>query len=157
MDLHENLTPLRALIGTWRGHGSGRYPTISPFEYTEELTFTNIGKPFLAYAQRTWGPTGTLMHVETGYLRAPSPTVAEFILAQPTGQTELAEGTLETHLSGLRIVLEARVMNSATAKTVDGARREYVLTDDELTTRYGIAAAGQEMTGHLESRLSRVD
>lgn len=156
MELHEQLEPLEALIGTWRGNGAGHYPTITSFGYTEEVTFTNVGKPFLVYQQRTWGPSGNPMHVETGYLRHPSPGVIEFVLAQPTGQAELAEGTIKPSAGGFSITLEARIMNSGTAKTVDSTTREYRLVGDELTTSFGMAAVGQEMGSHLQSQLTRV-
>lgn len=155
MELHEQLEPLKAFIGTWRGTGFGHYPTITSFEYTEELTFTNVGKPFLVYQQRTWSPTGSPMHVETGYLRHPSPGIIEFILAQPTGQTELAEGTIETSPVGLTISLQARIMNSSTAKTVDATTREYRLVGDDLITSFGMAAVGEPMGNHLKSQLQR--
>lgn len=53
MSIHPDLAPLARLVGTWRGTGSGEYPTIEPFAYTEELVLTDIGKPFLEYRQRT--------------------------------------------------------------------------------------------------------
>src|SRR5699024_8755400 len=90
MSMHANLQPVAALVGTWRGPGNGHYPTITDFSYTEELTFTDVGKPFLAYLQRTWSPDGTPMHTESGFLRVPGPETVEMTLAQPTGQTELA-------------------------------------------------------------------
>src|SRR5690625_6455905 len=103
MALHPALAPVAALIGTWRGDGRGEYPTITPFTYTEELIFTDVDKPFLHYIQRTWSPTGEPMHTETGYLRVTAEQDVEFILAQPTGQTELAEGSLTIRPAGLRI------------------------------------------------------
>lgn len=72
--LHDAITPLAGLIGTWSGTGRGRYPTIEPFEYLETLTIGHVGKPFLAYTQRTQHPTtGVPMHAETGYFRMAGP------------------------------------------------------------------------------------
>lgn len=147
--------PVRGLIGTWRGPGRGEYPTIESFEYTEELTVTETGKPFLAYAQRTWSSAGRPMHVETGYLRVPGDGTIEFILAQPTGQTELAEGTLTADSEGFSAEFRSRVVNSATAKPVAATERTLRLIGDELTVTFAMAAAGQPMTHHLRSVLTR--
>ena len=65
-DLHPLLVPLARLVGTWRGTGHGVYAAITPFDYTDEWTFTDVGKPFLAFAERTW-IDGQARHVETGY------------------------------------------------------------------------------------------
>ena len=73
MALHPNLEPLADLIGSWAGDGHGEYPTINDFDYREEITFADVGKPFLVYTQRTWNAAGAPMHTETGYLRAPAP------------------------------------------------------------------------------------
>lgn len=156
MELAANLRPVQALIGTWRGPGRGEYPTIDPFEYTEEVTFADIGKPFLTYIQRTWSPEGTPMHTESGFLRMPGGDGVEFTLAQPTGQVELATGSLATTDARMRIDLMAALLNSGSATAVQATRRMLSLTADELTTTLAMAAVGQPMTHHLVSVLRRV-
>ena len=155
MELHPALAAVAGLLGTWRGEGHGEYPTISSFDYTEEVAFSPAGKPFLQYLQRTWSPAGVPMHTETGFLRVIEGQRVEFILAQPTGQTELAEGQLEAATEGLRFRLAARIANSASAKQVDATERDLVLAGDVLTTRFAMAAVGQPMTHHLASELRR--
>ncbi|MFN3599801.1 MAG: FABP family protein [Dietzia sp.] len=155
-DLAPNLAPVAALLGTWRGDGAGSYPTIEDFSYTDEVVFTAVGKPFLHYVQRSWSPDGSPMHTETGYLRIPAAGTAELILAQPMGQTELAEGTIAAEADTLVLELEAQVVNSATAKNVAGTRRRYELSGDSLTTTFAMAAVGQPMTHHLRSDMRRV-
>lgn len=154
MDLSENLLPLAPLVGTWRGSGAGEYPTIDSFEYTEEVTFTNIGKPFLLYVQKTWSPAGAAMHTETGYLRMPTRGVVEMTLAQPTGQSELLEGTWEEENGGFRMALEGRILNTATAKTVDATKRVYTYLPGSLRTMFAMAAVGVPMKHHLASELA---
>ena len=156
MELAPNLAPVAALVGTWTGDGAGRYPTIEPFTYTEEITFTDLGKPFLHYIQRTKSPDGAPMHTETGYLRVPGDGTVELILAQPTGQTELCEGTLTTTADSLDLELSAGLRNSASAKEVTATRRRYTLTGDRLVTTFAMAAVGQPLTHHLRSELHRV-
>ena len=154
-DLAPDLTPVASLIGTWKGEGAGSYPTIDDFVYSEEITFADVGKPFLHYVQKTRGPSGAPMHTETGYLRIPGNGTAEFVLAQPTGQAELCEGTV--HADGATVVLEfhASLLNSATAKQVSSTHRRYEFTGDAVTTTFAMAAVGQLMTHHLRSVLRR--
>lgn len=155
MALHPALEAVTDLIGTWRGEGQGEYPTIEPFSYIEEVAFTDVGKPFLHYVQKTWSPAGAPMHTETGYLRVVDGSAVEFILAQPTGQTELAEGPLHTNVEGFRCELSSRVVNSATAKHVAETVRRIELVDDVLTTRFAMAAVGVPLTHHLASEMHR--
>lgn len=154
MDLHPSLQPIAGLVGVWEGDGFGHYPTIQDFHYREELTFSDVGKPFLAYQQRTWSPDGKPMHTETGYLRVPSPDLAEFVLAQPTGHVELAEGRLSTN-DGVELSLVSRLLGTATAKLVVSNVRRYALQDDRLDTSMDMEAVGQPMTRHLTSALFR--
>lgn len=153
--MHPNLAPIAALVGSWQGPGRGEYPTIEPFTYIEELTFTDVDKPLLAYQQRTWSPEGVPMHIETGYLRLPDSSTIELILAQPTGQTELAEGTLSLEPGGFVAELASRVMNSASAKHVEATERRLHLSGAELTVSFAMATARTPMTHHLRSVLRR--
>ncbi|MBB1037650.1 MULTISPECIES: FABP family protein [Dietzia] len=156
MEPAPSLAPVAALLGTWRGEGAGSYPTIEDFTYTDEVVFSDVGKPFLHYVQRSWSADGSPMHTETGYLRIPGAGTAELILAQPMGQTELAEGTVVAEADSLVLEFQARVANSATAKQVDATRRRYELTGDRLVTTFAMAAVGQPMTHHLHSDMRRV-
>lgn len=154
-NLAPNLTPVAALLGTWKGEGAGSYPTIEDFTYQEEVTFTEVGKPFLHYVQRTWSPTGAPMHTETGYLRVPGDGTVEFVLAQPTGQTELCEGTVLAEADSVVLDLRASLLNSATAKQVSSTHRRYELVGQHLTTTFAMAAVGQPLTHHLRADLVR--
>lgn len=156
MSLAETLQPVADLVGTWRGPGAGRYPTIDDFEYTEELVFADVGKPFLTYVQRTWSPAGAPMHTESGFLRVPGPGAVEFVLAQPTGHSELAVGELGAGAGVVTLDLAADVVSSPSAKPVTATRRSYRLDRDVLVTDFAMAAVGLPMTHHLHSELRRV-
>lgn len=157
MATHPSLEPITALIGEWRGTGQGEYPTIQPFRYIEELSFRDVGTPFLVYTQRTWGPRGQPMHTETGYFRVPNEHTVELVLAHPTGQTELAEGEIEATSTGFTLKLHAHVVNTTSAKPVHRIIRTIELNGDRLRTTMEMAAVGVEMTQHLTSVLTRVE
>ncbi|TSI16987.1 FABP family protein [Brevibacterium aurantiacum] len=149
---------LRPLIGTWRGPGSGHYPTIDPFNYSEELIFRDVAKPFLVYQQRTWSPDGRPLHMETGFLRSPTPSTVELVLAQPTGHAELAEGTLTAAENGLVLELQSpQVLVAASAKPVAATARTYRLVKNQLSVDFSMAAVGAAMTHHLHSDLIRAE
>lgn len=158
VELHPSLAPLATLVGTWAGEGEGHYPTIAPFRYHEQVTFGHVGKPFLAYTQRTSHPdTGLPMHAETGYLRVapagdPDDVAVELLLAHPTGIVEVEEGGLRDGVLELRTTT---IGLAATAKAVRSLRRRFVLDGDGLSYDLWMAHADTPATHHLRARLHR--
>jgi hypothetical protein len=156
-ELHPALAPVAFLLGEWEGPGEGEYPTITPFAYTEHLTFGHVGKPFLSYLQRTWAPDGSPMHAEAGYLRVPGPDAdgghaVELVLSMPSGVVEVLAGSV---LDGDISLMSTQVGLAPTAKRVDATERRFRLEGELLVVDMGMAAVGQGMEHHLRSELHR--
>jgi hypothetical protein len=156
-DLHPNVQELATLLGTWAGRGAGVYPTIEPFEYTEEVVFSHVGKPFLAYAQKTKAVAdGRPLHAETGYLRVPQPGRVELVLAHPNGITEIDTGTYTVTGEVIDIELSSTTIGVApTAKEVTVVGRSFRLDGDELSYALRMGAVGQPLQDHLTAVLHR--
>jgi hypothetical protein len=155
-ELHPALTPVAFLLGEWEGPGEGEYPTISPFAYTEHLTFGHVGKPFLTYLQRTWAADGSPMHTETGYVRVTGPAsdghAVELVLSMPTGVVEVLVGTVVDDDISLTSAL---VGLSPTAKQVDATERRFRVEGELLVVDMGMDAVGAGFHHHLRSELRR--
>lgn len=156
-ELHPDLAALAPLLGTWVGQGAGKYPTIPPFDYLEEVTFAHVGKPFLAYAQKTKAVAdGKPLHAETGYLRVPKPGHVELVLAHPSGITEIEVGTYS--VTGDLIDMQMSTTNvglTPTAKEVTGLGRCFRIDGDELSYTVQMGAVGQPLQDHLTAVLHR--
>ena len=152
--LHPALEPLAFLLGEWAGEGVGEYPTITSFGYREEIRFTHVGKPFLAYTQRTWAvDDGRPLHAETGYWRPGSADGSvEVVLAHPFGVTEMLLG--EVVGQSLRLQSSA-VVSTPTAKDITAVERDIDVTGDELRYMVRMAAVGEALTHHLGATLRR--
>jgi THAP4-like, heme-binding beta-barrel domain len=158
--LHPDVRALAGLLGTWRGEGAGEYPTIAPFRYREEVRFWHVGKPFLAYAQRTWAlDDGRPLHAETGYWRATPAGTVEVVLAHPTGIAEVLAGRLagpEAAGGRRRIELASTaIARTGSAKQVGELRRVFELDGAVLAYTLAMAAVGQPLRHHLAAELHR--
>ena len=151
--LHADIEHLAWLIGSWAGGGAGRYPTIESFDYTEQVEFGHVGKPFLSYVQRTkHAETGLPLHAESGYLRPVGTDRAELVIAQPSGIAEVHEGTIDGQTLNFRSV---SVVTTATAKDVTEVHRSLRVDGDTLTYTVDMAAVGLELQHHLAATLHR--
>lgn len=142
------------LVGVWRGEGRGDYPTIDAFTYTEEVTFGTIPtKDFVTYRQATKGADGLPLHTESGYVRSPARGIGEFVIAQPTGVTEILTGVVE----GTTLDLTSTTVGlTPSAKTIRSTARLIEVDGDVLRYRMTMAAMNQPEQFHLEAELHRV-
>jgi hypothetical protein len=154
--VHPDVEPIAFLLGTWRGEGEGAYPTIESFRYGEEVRFWEVGKPFLAYTQRTWALDDSRpLHAEAGYWRPQAGGRLEVVLAHPTGLAEVAEGTVT---GGLIDLTATSISRTATAKEVTALTRRFeFIAPDRLRYAVGMAAVGEKLQAHLAAELRRAD
>lgn len=160
--LHPQLTAVAGLIGTWTGRGHGEYPTIEPFEFAESITFAHVGKPFLAYHQRTRsidvpGRPSEPMHAESGFWRFPAAGRVEVVLAHPTGVVEIEEGAITVELDGSILVelMTSTIGLTSTAKEVTALRRRFRVHGDTIDYAVDMAAVGIPLQHHLRATLHR--
>src|ERR1041384_4510801 len=153
--LHEACEQIAFLLGTWRGEGSGEHRPIDAFRYTEELRFWHVGKPFLAYTQRTANAdTGAPMHAEMGYWRPVAPGRIEMVIAHPTGIAEVQEGSIDG--TTIDVATEV-VVRTPTAKEVTRLERTFTIDGDVMRYTLRMAAVGRDLTEHLRAELRRVE
>jgi hypothetical protein len=102
--LHPLCAPVAFLLGEWRGEGHGGYPEMQPFRYGEEMRVWHVGKPYLAFEQRTWqldeddavGP----LHGESGFLLCMEGGSLELVVAMAPGHVEVSAGRGKPDQSG---------------------------------------------------------
>lgn len=168
-DLPEDLIPLSWLIGRWAGVGLGQYPTIEDFRFGQEVSFTNDGRPFLAYASRAWllddnGEKVRPLAMESGFWRARPGNEIEVTMAHASGYAELWLGSVEVlgidnaQITAARATLRTDVVTAApSAKPYESGERLYGLVNGELLWTFDMAAVGEGMGNHLSARLKLAD
>ena len=102
-------------------------------------------------------PDNPPLHTETGYLRAPTPNRIEWILAHPTGITEIQQGQLLTDGETLQMdLISTEIGRAESAKEVLAVGRSIEIHGDTLTYTLRMAAVGQPLQYHLSAVLRRV-
>jgi len=167
--VHANVAPVSALLGRWVGTGKGVYPTINPFEYEEEVTFTTSARPFVAYTQRTWMANSNRskpMHEESGFLRfvggaAPGAAV-EAVISQASGVQEVEQGNWSQGVDGsFTIALQcsslSRTPSAKQPHVTAVARRFHVdASKGELSIEVDMATTNTpQLQNHLRATLKK--
>lgn len=149
----DEIAHLAFLLGTWRGTGSGEFPTIDPFTYGEEIVFEHVGDAFLLCAQRSWlAEDGSPLHFERGFLRPGIDGAIELTLAHPLGLVEIAEGTV----TGTELRLRSTsIGRTSTGDDVTQLVRRLRVRDDALTYELDMATERTGLTCHLQAELRR--
>jgi len=144
---------LAQLLGTWRGSGTGEFPSMSTFRYEEEIRFVDIGSNDLVYLQRGWDPeSGAVLHAEAGMWRATPDGALAATIAQPR-TTEVSEGKISP---GLVVLASTNVGRAANAPPLVATRRTYRLRGDKLTYVVEIPTLEvTQSTRHLVGALRR--
>jgi len=153
--LHPDVAALSFLLGTWRGTGEGQYPTVDPFRYGEEMTFTHVGDPFLAYEQRSWSlEDGAPLHFERGFLRGGEGI--ELVLAHPLGIVEVSTGTLSGG-GGSRVLdlASATMAHTPTGDRVTALRRHLEVEGDAMAYTLDMEMERVPLSPHLRAELRR--
>jgi len=128
---------------------------MTPFRYGEEMRVWHVGKPYLAFEQRTWaldeaGAVGRLLHGESGYLRCLEGGELELVVAMAPGHVEVSTGRSEEN----RISFESiGVLDAPTAARVSAVKRTWWLEGELLRYDVEMSALDQPMSWHLSAEL----
>ncbi|KAL2483815.1 fatty acid-binding protein-like protein [Forsythia ovata] len=152
--VHMAVQPLSYLLGTWRGQGEGSFPTISPFNYTEELKFSHSpNKPVIAYSSKTWKlNTNQPMHSESGYWRPQIDGTIEVVIAQSTGLVEVQKGRFDAEQRIVKLK-SALVGNASKVKEIT---RVFEMGNGELSYVVEMATNLMELQPHLKASLKKL-
>ncbi|XP_034941393.1 THAP domain-containing protein 4-like [Chelonus insularis] len=155
LPIHNALKSLAWLEGTWRTEipGEGKFPTISPFKYHEEIKFSSIGQPMLNYEAQSWhSEKKNPMHREVGFLKVvPGTNKVVFILSHNFGLTTIEEGVIDNNSIILNSTSITRVSGSKDPAVVK-VKREFKKNDNSLEQIVCMAtSATPELTEHLHA------
>ncbi|XP_044589348.1 peroxynitrite isomerase THAP4-like [Cotesia glomerata] len=162
LPVHNALKSLSWLEGTWRTEvpGEGKFPTIKPFGYLEEIKFTSIGQPMLNYEAQSWHPEKkNPMHREVGFLKIiPGTNKVKLILSHNFGLATIEEGVVDR----LNIKLDSTSVCRVTEGTKDPAvtriKREFIRKENSLEqVIYMTTSNTQELTEHLRATYIKID
>jgi len=150
---------LDRLKGTWRGDGSGYFPTIEAFDYRETFTFERRDETTIFYEQRTEkrlrGQAAFLTsHWESGFLRALESGSLELTNAQSGGRSEVLMGAIELTDRIIRLNFVSKVLTND--ERMVASMRTFEIENDTLRYQMKMQTTRvAELTPHLEAILRR--
>lgn len=154
LPMHEALKSIAWLEGTWRTEtvGFGKFPTIKPFNYCEEISFASIGQPMFNYTAQSWHPEAKRpMHREVGFLKViPGTNKVSLILSHNFGLTTIEEGIIGDKVLNLKTTGILRQTEGTKPPAVTELQREFTLVGNCLQQVLCMATANTpEATEHL--------
>src|SRR5450830_1334709 len=159
-DISTTMRTLRALCGSWNGHGRASYPTIGQYEYREQLQFKeDTERPLLFYEQRAeqreiGQEKYSASHWEAGFLLVTGPSVIRLTNAQDSGMLEVLELRLTMFENGFRLAGDA--LGHFNDPRMVAARRMFELRGNHL--KYEVEMATNNVltrTLHLIAELKK--
>jgi hypothetical protein len=159
VDLAAVIRALEPFVGRWRGRGAGRFPTIGPFEYSEELSIEMEDfYPRLTYEQKTVLHDGTPSHVEMGFFRPMEDGTIELNNVQDNGRVEVlrgrvtgspSSGDVSLELNSTALCNDPRLIETRRRFSIVDGRFEYEVQMSTTTT------AAPQLLRHLGARFER--
>lgn len=103
LELLETMHPLTWLEGTWKGKGSGGFPTMEDFEYEDQMDFRIIknayyDEPLIHFEEIAWITTKgekSFKHWESGYYKPTPRGQIQFYVCHNTGRIEVTYGKFQ--------------------------------------------------------------
>jgi hypothetical protein len=153
---------LKELVGVWKGEGSGSFPTVDSFRYSETLIFESIGiDPVVHFQQQTWlisddDRNGEFLHWESGFLMVTEDGKIDLLNAQNSGRVEVLSGRMSGTEEGAIQVSWESVVHAhdarmvATTRAFNYEKNSLAYTVCMATTKVG------PVTQHLECSLGRL-
>ena len=152
---------LSKLQGSWKGRGTGKFPTIDSFEYEEHLEFeVNLAYPLIHYEQKTiLLPNQEPSHWESGFIRVLDEGLIELANSQDSGRVEVLQGKMidlsedecEIDLVSIALANDPRMVKT---------RRVFKLTENTLEYEQSMATTTTDeaiILPHLYATLSKVN
>ena len=151
-DSADALSTLSSLVGTWRGRGTARLPSMEAVDFAEEIRFSRRSPNSFDYWQRAVAAGDeSMLHSESGIWRATTAGALEITVALP-GATEVSEGSVD----GATIRVESTAIGlAATGAKLRQTTRRYELHGDSLAYDISIATEEFALTAHIIAELHR--
>ncbi|MEO9801941.1 MAG: heme-binding beta-barrel domain-containing protein [Reichenbachiella sp.] len=168
-ELLEVIEPFTWLKGNWRGHGTGGFPTIEPFEFDDQMEFKLLEEdfkkePLIRFDETAWliaKGKHNFMHWETGFIRPLGDGTVQLYVSHNTARMEFTVGKFESvdhNSKSFKIVFSSIFLRNDTGlKNALQSKRTISFDRDQLTYDLDISTDEHpELTSHLKVLLKRI-